>query len=65
MLIRIRLTFNRAPTYKDMRVNDPLCQVYVDEMEAQGEKVILKLNEYSTASTDMGKLAPAWTDFEL
>ena len=43
------------PTYKDLRVNEPLCQTYVDEMAHLGEKVALRQDECFTASTDMGK----------
>lgn len=43
------------PTYKDLRVNEPLCQTYVDEMAYLGEKVALRQDECFTASTDMGE----------
>ena len=46
---------NRAPTYKDLRVNEPLCQQYVDDMALLGEKILVKDDESYTASTDMGE----------
>ena len=45
----------RAPTYKDLRVNQPLCQQYVDDMSLLGEKILVKDDESYTASTDMGE----------
>lgn len=50
-----RLTLFSNPTYKDLRVNEPLCQTYVDEMAYLGEKVALRQDECFTASTDMGQ----------
>ena len=45
----------RAPTYKDLRVNQPLCQQYVDDMSLLGETILVKDDESYTASTDMGE----------
>lgn len=52
---RAVLTPYSNPTYKDLRVNEPLCQCYVDEMAYLGETIDLRQDECFTASTDMGK----------
>ncbi|OQV01182.1 hypothetical protein CLAIMM_06581 isoform 1 [Cladophialophora immunda] len=44
-----------APTYKNLRVNLPLCRQYVEDMATLGEKIMVKNDESYTASTDMGK----------
>jgi hypothetical protein len=40
--------------YKDLKLNESLCQLYVDEMAQLGRDVILKQEEPGTISTDMG-----------
>jgi hypothetical protein len=45
----------RAPTYKNIRVNEPLCKQYVEDMALLGERVLLRDADAFTASTDMGK----------
>ncbi|KAK5461056.1 hypothetical protein LTS15_003119 [Exophiala xenobiotica] len=44
-------------TYKDLRVNLPLCQQYVDDMRRIGERILVKDDESYTASTDMGNVS--------
>lgn len=57
----------RAPTYKNIRVNEALCKQYVNEMERLGERVLLRDANAFTASTDMGetidKFSPILTDY--
>jgi hypothetical protein len=48
------MLFPSAMTYKDFRVNDTLCQVYVEDMADLGEKIIHKQEAPGTISTDMG-----------
>jgi len=48
------LTFSSTPTYKDLRVNETLCQAYVENMADLGEKILLKDDNTFMASTDMG-----------
>ena len=47
-------SFDSGPTYKDLRVNLPICQQYVDDMLSIGEKVLVEGDDSFTASTDMG-----------
>ncbi|KAL6250692.1 hypothetical protein RBB50_002995 [Rhinocladiella similis] len=49
--------FLPSPTYKDLRVNLPLCQQYADDMGRLGEKILVKYDESYTASTDMGNVS--------
>lgn len=46
-----------APTYKDLRVNLPICKQYVEDMSKLGEKVMLMDDESYSASTDMGNVS--------
>ena len=55
MLRVAKSSLDRSPTYKDLRVNMPLCQQYVDDMRRIGEQILVKDDESYTASTDMGK----------
>ncbi|KAI1343867.1 metal-dependent amidase/aminoacylase/carboxypeptidase [Xylariaceae sp. FL0016] len=52
-----KLEYNVAPTYLNLRANHTLCQTYVEEMAAQGEKVKLDQDKPMTASTDMGNVS--------
>ncbi|KAH0842614.1 Peptidase M20 domain-containing protein 2 [Fonsecaea pedrosoi] len=47
------INFITAPTYKNLRVNLPLCKQYVEDMAMIGEKIMVKNDESYTASTDM------------
>ncbi|KAK5050912.1 hypothetical protein LTR84_003471 [Exophiala bonariae] len=49
--------FIRAPTYKNIKVNETLCKQYVEDMSILGEKVLLRDAEAFTASTDMGNVS--------
>lgn len=40
----------------NLRVNQPLCQQYVDDMATLGEKIMVKDEKSYTASTDMGEM---------
>ncbi|KAL6690963.1 hypothetical protein J3F84DRAFT_397980 [Trichoderma pleuroticola] len=46
-----------GPTYKDLRVNEAICQQYVDDMLLIGEKILIKDDNSYTASTDMGNIS--------
>lgn len=46
-----------APTYKDLRANNTLCSLYVDEMAHLGQAIKLIEDKPSTASTDMGNIS--------
>ncbi|ETN45001.1 uncharacterized protein HMPREF1541_09877 [Cyphellophora europaea CBS 101466] len=59
------LNYKDNPTYKDLRVNEPLSQCYVNEMAYIGEQVTLRQDECFTASTDMGKSAPCNVSYEV
>ncbi|KAI2618577.1 hypothetical protein GGS26DRAFT_574459 [Hypomontagnella submonticulosa] len=50
------LEYITAPTYANLTANQALCEVYVDEMQAIGEKVLLHQEKPVTASTDMGNV---------
>ncbi|KIW50708.1 hypothetical protein PV05_09496 [Exophiala xenobiotica] len=52
-----KVDFIPSPTYKDLRVNMPLCQQYVDDMRRIGEGILVKDDESYTASTDMGNVS--------
>lgn len=45
----------RAPTYKNIRVNETLCRQYVNDMASLGERVLFRDANAFTASTDMGE----------
>ncbi|KEF52027.1 uncharacterized protein A1O9_12017 [Exophiala aquamarina CBS 119918] len=49
--------FIRAPTYKNIRVNEVLCKQYVDDMARLGERVLFRDANTFTASTDMGNVS--------
>ncbi|OAP55157.1 hypothetical protein AYL99_10857 [Fonsecaea erecta] len=51
------IKYIRAPTYKNLRVNLPLCKQYVEDMATIGEKIMVKNDESYTASTDMGNVS--------
>jgi len=57
MLRVAKSSLDRSPTYKDLRVNMPLCQQYVDDMRRIGEGILVKDDESYTASTDMGNVS--------
>ncbi|KAL2840390.1 hypothetical protein BJY01DRAFT_218509 [Aspergillus pseudoustus] len=46
-----------APCYKDVVINDTLCEFYTSEMEALGRKVLLRNPTIATVSTDMGNVS--------
>lgn len=57
---KLVLTFdipNRQHHYLNLRANDSLCQMYVDEMAAFGQKILLKIDRALNASTDMGNVS--------
>ncbi|KID65264.1 hypothetical protein MAN_06275, partial [Metarhizium hybridum] len=47
----------RQHHYLNLRANDSLCQMYVDEMAAFGQKILLKIDRALNASTDMGNVS--------
>ncbi|EFY84676.1 hypothetical protein J3459_017454 [Metarhizium acridum] len=47
----------RQHNYLNLRANDGLCQIYVDEMAAFGENILLKMDRALNASTDMGNVS--------
>ncbi|TWU72681.1 hypothetical protein ED733_003285 [Metarhizium rileyi] len=51
------MTLTRKYNYLNLRVNESLCQIYVDEMAAMGKKVLLKTDQAFNASTDMGNVS--------
>ncbi|KID65481.1 Peptidase M20 domain-containing protein 2 [Metarhizium brunneum] len=48
---------NRQHHYLNLRANDSLCQIYVDEMAAFGQNIHLKIDRALNASTDMGNVS--------
>ncbi|KAK2029818.1 metal-dependent amidase/aminoacylase/carboxypeptidase [Colletotrichum zoysiae] len=46
-----------SPTYMNLRANDTLCKMYVEEMEAIGETIQLHQAKPFNASTDMGNVS--------
>lgn len=48
---------NRDHNYLNLRANGSLCQTYVDEMAAFGEKILLEMDKPFNASTDMGNVS--------
>ncbi|KIW94539.1 uncharacterized protein Z519_04515 [Cladophialophora bantiana CBS 173.52] len=51
------ISYIPAPSYKNLRVNLPLCRQYVEDMATLGEKIMVKNDESYTASTDMGNVS--------
>lgn len=47
----------RFPTYYNLRVNDALCNVYIEDMAKNGEDVKFHPPTPQTASTDMGNVS--------
>ncbi|KAI0004396.1 hypothetical protein F4779DRAFT_600008 [Xylariaceae sp. FL0662B] len=46
-----------APAYANLTANKALCEAYVDDMEAIGDKILLQQEKAMNASTDMGNVA--------
>ncbi|KAK2041110.1 hypothetical protein LZ31DRAFT_597494 [Colletotrichum somersetense] len=46
-----------SPTYMNLRANDTLCKMYVEEMEAIGETIQLHQAKPFNVSTDMGNVS--------
>ncbi|KAI1208154.1 uncharacterized protein F4807DRAFT_154755 [Annulohypoxylon truncatum] len=57
------LNYITAPTYSNMIANKSLCNTYVSEMSAIGEKVLLWREKPVTASTDMGNVSQVVPSF--
>ncbi|CAK7204772.1 hypothetical protein SEUCBS139899_007532 [Sporothrix eucalyptigena] len=49
--------YEPAIPYMDLKVNDALCKVYIDEMGRIGEKILMRDAEQSAAGTDMGNVS--------
>ncbi|KAI1375793.1 hypothetical protein F4677DRAFT_101174 [Hypoxylon crocopeplum] len=57
------LNYIVAPTYANLTANKALCEAYVDEMAAIGEKILLQQEKPMNASTDMGNVAQVVPSF--
>ncbi|CAI6089330.1 unnamed protein product [Clonostachys chloroleuca] len=51
------VNFIDSPTYQDLRVNNTLCQTYIEEMACFGNNVFPKQRMGFPASTDMGNVS--------
>lgn len=58
-LIRFANPFAREASYKDMKINKPICDSYVSAMNAMGHSTIFdavgQVGGLSGGSTDMGE----------
>ncbi|KAI0517457.1 hypothetical protein F5B22DRAFT_654681 [Xylaria bambusicola] len=53
----------RSPSYLNLTANKTLSEVYVEEMAANGQKVMLQQEKPMNASTDMGNVAHSFPTF--
>ncbi|KAI3329876.1 hypothetical protein F4824DRAFT_516463 [Ustulina deusta] len=51
------ITYQESPTYLNLTSNKTLCEVYVEEMAANDQKIMLQQEKPMNASTDMGNVA--------